>query len=65
MCLSGQAANLWKDRRAWSLLNVIRYAVKDLHALLLWIDHMVNFTYSQENIRYWDAALLTTRRNKA
>ena len=61
MCLSGQAVNLWKDRRVWSLLDVIRYAVKNLHALLLWIDHMVNFTYSQENVRYWDAALLTAQ----
>lgn len=40
---------------------MVRYAVKDLHALLLWIEHMVAYTYSQERFRLGDNALLTAK----
>ena len=42
----------------WSLLDMIRYQVRDLHGLLTWLDHTVRFTYSQENHRQGESALL-------
>jgi hypothetical protein len=38
---------------------MVRYAVRDLHALLLWIDQMVSHTYSQERLRFGNDAHLT------
>src|SRR5437764_10800563 len=37
---------------------MIRYGVRDLHAFLLWIDHMISHTYSQERYRLGDTSLL-------
>lgn len=42
----------------WSLLDMTRYQVRDLHGLLVWLDHTIRFTYSQENYRQGDAAVL-------
>src|SRR5579859_1671308 len=52
---------MWCPRQIWSLLDMIRYAVRDLHGLLLWTEHMIGFTYSQENFRFGDAAFLTVK----
>jgi hypothetical protein len=46
------------QRRIWSLLDLTRYAVRDLHTLLLWIDHMANYTRGQEPYRYGESAVL-------
>src|SRR4029077_16820527 len=43
----------------WSLLDMFRYGVRDLHLLLLWIEHEISNTYSQEGIRHGVGALLT------
>jgi hypothetical protein len=41
---------LWKgnSHRLVSFLDMVRYAVRDLHTLLLWMDHMAKYTTSQE-----------------
>ncbi len=38
---------LFETRRVWSLLDVTNYCVRDLHAILLWIEQMVNFAPAQ------------------
>lgn len=43
---------------------MMRYAVRDLHTLLLWIDHMSNSTSSQENYRFGNDALLSQSEKK-
>jgi hypothetical protein len=46
------------SRGIWSLLDLTRYCVRDLHALLIWMDHMCNYTRSQEQCRQGLAAAL-------
>jgi hypothetical protein len=48
-----------ESRRVWSLLDLIRYAVRDLYALLLWMEHEIAWTHGQEQHRQGDAALLS------
>jgi hypothetical protein len=51
-------------RRVWSLLDLIRYAVRDLYTLLLWMEHTIAWTHGQEQHRQGEAALLSaTERN--
>ncbi len=38
---------------------MVRYNIKDLHAILLWMTHMINYTLSQERHRHGEASLLT------
>lgn len=45
------SSSVFEAQRVWSLFDMMRYGVHDLHALLLWIDHMCNYTYGQENQR--------------
>ena len=42
-----------------------RYGVRDLHTLLLWIDHMANFTTGQENYRQGQAVILNDGEKKS
>jgi len=64
-CLFGENSNgLGVPRRTWSLLEMVRYAVRDLHALLLWIDHMANFTQSQQHYRIGTNAELSAGERK-
>jgi hypothetical protein len=37
---------------------MVRYAIRDLHTLLLWMDHMSNYTTGQERYRQNDGAML-------
>ncbi|MGD1095577.1 MAG: hypothetical protein ABSB35_26720 [Bryobacteraceae bacterium] len=46
-------------RRVWSLFDLTRYAIRDLHALLVWMDHTARWTLSQENYRTGSQAVLT------
>lgn len=43
---------------------MMRYAIRDLHTLLLWIDHMANFTTSQESYRLGTDAFLNASEKK-
>lgn len=48
------------DTRAyWSLLDMVRYHVRDLHGLLVWLDHTANYSISQERHRQGKDAALT------
>jgi hypothetical protein len=44
-----------------SLLDMVRYHVRDLHALLVWLSSTSNYTLAQERHRRGEAALLTER----
>lgn len=49
-----------ETRRVWSLYDLVRYAVRDLYALLQWAEHTINFTRSQDSVRAGEAALLSS-----
>ena len=64
MRLSGQPVDLWKEWQIWSLLDMIRYAVGDLHCLLLWIERMVLHTHREERTRFGIYAALNEDERK-